>query len=176
MTVMHTFPLGAHRLTISAYCLSGNGGVERVYRTMATTLAIVCNEHPNDWDVHLSHVEYASAATGLAFNEVHIGGLPRLPLDVFDRSYVRARQSFNRGYLAYCDLARERQQRAYELVREQHARTVARVNGLNSILSDALLRDILLPGNWTNPPSALHPIVPTAARQRSRARDRPHQR
>ena len=78
MTVMHTFPLGVHRLTISAYSLSGNGGVELVYRTMAKTLAIVCNEHPNDWDVHLSHVEYASAATGLAFNEVHIGGLPRL--------------------------------------------------------------------------------------------------
>ena len=35
---------------------------------------------------------------------------------------------------------REPQQRAYELVREQHALTVARVNGRNSALSDALLR------------------------------------
>ena len=45
-------------------------------------LAMVCNEHQNDWDVHLPHVEYAynnsvSAATGLAPNEVHIGRLPR---------------------------------------------------------------------------------------------------
>ena len=50
-------------------------------------LAMVCNEHPNDWDAHLPHVEYA-----------------------------------------------------YEIVREQHAFTVARVNGRNSALSDALLR------------------------------------
>ena len=50
-------------------------------------LAMVCNEHPNDWDVHLPHVEYA-----------------------------------------------------YEIAREQHALTVARVNGRNSALSDALLR------------------------------------
>ena len=75
----------------------------------------------------------------------------------------------------YCDLARERQQRAYELVHEQHALTVARVNGRNSTLADALLRDTLILGNWTNPPSALHPPVSTAACQRSRARDRPHQ-
>ena len=50
-------------------------------------LAVVCNEHQNDWDVHLPHAEYA-----------------------------------------------------YEIVREQHALTVARVNGRNSALSDAFFR------------------------------------
>ena len=108
-------------------------------------LAMVCNEHQNDWDVHLPHVEYAynnsvSAATGLAPNEVHMGRLPRLPLTIFDRSYGGTHQNLDRDQLAYCDLARERQQRAYELVREQHALTVARVHGRNSALSDALLR------------------------------------
>ena len=137
--------LGIHKLTTSAYHPSGNGGVERVNHTMAQTLAMVCNEHQNDWDVHLPHVEYAynnsvSAATGLAPNEVHIGRLPRLPLTVFDRSYGGTHQNLDRDQLAYCDLARERQQRAYELVREQHALTVARVNRRNSALSDALLR------------------------------------
>ena len=137
--------LGIHKLTTSAYHPSGNGGVERVNHTMAQMLAMVCNEHQNDWDVHLPHVEYAynnsvSAATGLAPNEVHIGRLPRLPLTVFDRSYGGTHQNLDRDQLAYCDLARERQQRAYELVREQHALTVARVNGRNSALSDALLR------------------------------------
>ena len=34
MTGMHTFPLGVHKLTTSAYSPSGNGGVERVYYTM----------------------------------------------------------------------------------------------------------------------------------------------
>ena len=77
---------------MSAYHSSGNGGVERVNHTMAQVLAMVCNEHQNDWDVHLPHVKYAynnsvSAATGPAPNEVHIGRLPRLPLTVFDRSY-----------------------------------------------------------------------------------------
>ena len=137
--------LGIHKLTTSAYHPSGNGGVERVNHTMAQMLAMVCNEHQNDWDVHLPHVEYAynnsvSAATGLAPNEVHIGRLLRLPLTVFDRSYGGTHQNLDRDQLAYCDLARERQQRAYELVREQHALTVARVNGRNSALSDALLR------------------------------------
>ena len=137
--------LGIHKLTTSAYHPSGNGGVERVNHTMAQMLAMICNEHQNDWDVQLPHVEYAyinsvSAATGLAPNEVHMGRLPRLPLTVFDRSYGGMHQNPDRDQLAYCDLARERQQRAYELVREQHALPVARVNGRNSALSDALLR------------------------------------
>ena len=50
--------LGIHKLTTSAYHPSGNGGVERVNHTMAQMLAMVCNEHQNDWDVHLPHVEY----------------------------------------------------------------------------------------------------------------------
>ena len=108
-------------------------------------LAMVCNEHLNDWDAHLPHVEYAynnsvSAATGLVPNEVHIERLPRPPLAIFDRSYGGAHQNLDGDHLAYCDFVRERQQRAYELVREQRALTVARVNGRNSTLSDALLR------------------------------------
>ena len=146
--------LGIHKLTTSAYHPSGNGGVERVNHTMAQMLAMVCNEHQNDWDVHLPHVEYAynnsvSAATGLAPNEVHIGRLPRLPLTVFDRSYGSGHQSLDRDQLDYCDLARDRQRRAYETVREQHALTVARVNGRNSALSDALLsRPKYMAGGW----------------------------
>ena len=73
--------LGINKLSTSAYHPSGNGGVERVNHTMAQLLAMVCNEHQNDWDVHLLHVEYAynnsvSAATGLAPNEVHLERLP----------------------------------------------------------------------------------------------------
>ena len=43
--------LGIHKLTTNAYHPSGNGGVERVNHTMAQMLAMVCNEHQNDWDV-----------------------------------------------------------------------------------------------------------------------------
>ena len=122
--------------------------------TMAQMLAMICNEHQNDWDAHIPRVEYAynnsvSAATGLAPNEVHIGRLPHLPLTVFDRSYGGGHQSLDRDHLAYSDLARERQQHAYELVREQHALTVARVKGRNSTLSDALLcRPKYVAGGW----------------------------
>ena len=98
------------------------------------------------------------------------------PSPSFDRSYGGAHQSFDCDHLAYCDLARERQQRAYELVHGQHALTVVRVNGRNFTLSDALLRDILILGIWINLSSALDPTVSTAAGQRSRARDRPNQR
>ena len=137
--------MGIHKLTTSAYHSSGNGGVEGVHHTLAQMLAMVYNEYQNDWEAHLPNVEYAynnsvSAATGLAPNEVHIGRLPCPPLTVFDRSYGGVHQSLDRDHLAYCDLARERQQHAYELVREQHALTVARVNGRNSTLSGALLR------------------------------------
>ena len=84
--------MGIHKLTAHAYHPSGNGGVGRVNHTVAQILAMVCNDHQNDWDAHLPHVEYAynnsvSAATGLAPNEVHIGRLLCLPLSVFDRSY-----------------------------------------------------------------------------------------
>ena len=50
------------------------------------------------------------------------------------------------------------------------------VNGRISTLSGALLRDVLILDIWINPPSALHPTVSTAACQRSRVRDPPHQR
>ena len=135
--------LGVHKLTTSAHYPSSNGGIERVNRTVAQMLAMFCNEYQNDWDTHFPHVEHAynnfvSAATDLAPDEVHIGRSPRLPLTVFDRSYGGAHQSLDRDRLVYCDFARERQQRAYELVREQHALTVARVNRRNSTLSVAL--------------------------------------
>ena len=104
--------MGIHKLTTSAYHPSGNGDVGRLNHTMAQMLAMVCNEHQNNWDAHLPHVEYAyndsvSAATGFAPNEVYIGCLPRLPLTVFNRSNCGGYQSFNRDHFAYCDLARE---------------------------------------------------------------------
>ena len=43
-----------------------------------------------------------------------------------------------RDHLAYCDLATDHQQHAYDIAREHHPRTVARVNRRNSALSDAL--------------------------------------
>ena len=78
-------------------------------------LAMVVNEQQDDWDLRLPHLQFAynnsvSAATGLAPEEVHMGRLPRLHLTVIERNGVAGHQSLARDYLAYCDLATDRQQ------------------------------------------------------------------
>ena len=137
--------LKVRRVTTTAYHPSGNGGVERVNHTMAQMLSMVVNERQDDWDLHLPHVEFAynnsvSAATGLAPNQVHMGRLPRFPLTVFDNIYARGHQSIARDHLEYCQLAVDRQRRSYDLVREQHLLTVARINRRNASLSNALYK------------------------------------
>ena len=67
-----------------------------------------------------------------------MGRLPRLPLTMFERAGVAGHQSLARDHLAYCDLATDCQQRAYDIVREHQALFVARVNRCNSALSGAL--------------------------------------
>ena len=119
---------GVHKLATGSYHPNCNGGVERVSHTMVQMLAMVVNERQDDWDLHLPHVEFAynnsaSAATGLAPNEVHMGRLPRLPLTVFDRTGVVGHQSLARDHLAYCDLATDRQK-----ARERHCPRTPRPN------------------------------------------------
>ena len=67
-----------------------------------------------------------------------MGRLPRFPRTIFERTGVFGHQSLARDHLAYCDLATDRQQRAYDIVREHHAITVSRVERRNSALSDAM--------------------------------------
>ena len=62
----------------------------------------------------------------------------RLPLTIFERTGVAGHQNLARSHLAYCDLLTDRQQRAYDIVREHHAVTGSRVERRNSALSDAL--------------------------------------
>ena len=67
-----------------------------------------------------------------------MGRLPRLPLMIFERTGVAGHQSLARDHLAYCDLATDRQQHAYDIAREHNALTVFRAERRNSALSDAL--------------------------------------
>ncbi|CAB1102661.1 unnamed protein product [Ectocarpus sp. CCAP 1310/34] len=131
------------RVTTSSYHPQTNGGTERVNHTMAQMLAVVVNEQQNDWDIHLPHVEFiynnsVNQSTGLAPSEIHIGRIPRLPLSVFDHPTVGGHQSLARDQLEYCNLAGDRQRRAYELVREYNALKISRVERRNSSLLDAI--------------------------------------
>ena len=86
--------LGMRKIPQSAYHPNGKGDVERVNHTIAQMLAMVCNEIYRDWDVHLSHVEFAhnvsfSAATGSAPNEVYLNRFPCLPLTMLEQHYAR---------------------------------------------------------------------------------------
>ena len=67
-----------------------------------------------------------------------MGRLSRLPLTIGERTGVFGHQSLARDHFAYCDLATDRQQRAYDIVLEHHTLTVSRVERRNSALSDAL--------------------------------------
>ncbi|CAB1116210.1 unnamed protein product [Ectocarpus sp. CCAP 1310/34] len=131
------------KVTTSSYHPPTNGGTARVNHTMAPMLGVVVNEQQNDWDIQLPHVEFAynnsvNQSTGLAPNEIHIGRIPRLPLSVFDHPTVGGHQSLARDQLEYCNLAVDRQRRAYELVREYNALKISRVERRNSSLLDAI--------------------------------------
>ena len=99
----------------------------------------------------LPHVSAAynnsvNADTGLAPNEIHIGHLPRLPLSVFEPDNIGGHQSLDRDHLVYINLATDRQQRAYSLVREHHRLAVSRLQHRNASIMVALL---------TSPPFAV---------------------
>ena len=64
--------------------------------------------------------------------------LPRLPLTIFERTGVFGHQGLARDHLTYCDLATDRQKRAYDIIREHHALTVSRVERRHSALTNAL--------------------------------------
>ena len=146
--------MGIRKLTTSAYHAMGNGGTERVNRTMAQMLSMVVNDRQDDWDKRLPHVESAynnsvSAATGLAPNEVHLGRLPRLPLTVIERRGARGHQGLERDQVEYCDLARDRQRLAYQLVREHHVIESSRIARANQALSDVFhKRPLYTVGCW----------------------------
>ena len=66
-----------------------------------------------------------------------MGRLPGLPLTMFERTAVFGYQGLARYHLTYCDVTTDRQQCAYDIVREHHALAVSLVERRNSTLSDA---------------------------------------
>ena len=140
--------VGINKINTTSYHPRTNGGVERVNHTMAIMLSMGVNVMQDNRDALLKHIESAynnsvNAPTGLAPNEVRMGRLLRLPLSVFDPPNIGGHQRLDRGHLAYCDLATERQQSAYRLVRELHTINAPRLARRNSPVTCNTLR----PGN-----------------------------
>lgn len=98
---------------------------------MVQKLSMLWRKKTDDCDYYLPHVEATylnsvRAAAGLALSELNLGRLPLLRLTIFDGdTSVRGHRRLDRDQLAYVDLARDHQQRAYALVREEHESTTA---------------------------------------------------
>ena len=94
------------------------------HHTLCQMLSHLVADNQTNWDELLLHAIAAhnnnvSRGTGLAPNEVHIGRYPRLPMTILEGRGVKGHQGLKRDQLDYLQLMRERQSRAYELVRKE---------------------------------------------------------
>ena len=116
--------LGAvKRFTSSAHAQT-NGMVERLNHTLCQMLSHLIADNQSNWDELLLHTIAAhnnsvSRGTGLAPNEAHIGRHPRLPMTILEGRGARDHRGLRRDQLDFLQLMRERQNRAYELVRKE---------------------------------------------------------
>ena len=116
--------LGPVEKYTSSYHPQTNGMVERLIHTLCQMLAYLIADDQKNWDEMLLHAIAAhnnnvSRGTGLAPNEGHIGRYPRLPMTILEGSGVKGHQSEKRDHVDYFGLMRDRQVRAYNLVREE---------------------------------------------------------
>lgn len=81
-----------------------------------------------------------SAAISLARNEIHLDHLPSFPITIFELGHTIGSQSLESDQLACCDLANDRQLRAYKLVREHHMITTSCTSRSNVTLVDTFLK------------------------------------
>lgn len=100
---------------MTSYHAMGNGGTECVNIMKAQMLACIGDERQDDWDEHLSYVEFSdsncvNAAADLAPSEIHIGRVPRSPLAIFQYNHLGGNQSLQCDELECCDLSKDRQQ------------------------------------------------------------------
>ena len=114
--------LGSEKKYTSSYHPQTNGMVDRLNHTLCQMLSYLIADDQNNWDEMLLHAIAAysnnvSRGTGLAPNEVHIGRYPRLPMTILEGSGVKNHQSQKRDQLDYLELMRDRQMRAYRLIR-----------------------------------------------------------
>lgn len=136
---------GAVKKYTSSYHPQTNGMVERLNHTLCQMLSHLIADAQNNWDAMLSHAVSAhnnnvSRGTGLAPNEVHIGRYSRLPMTILEGRCVKGHQSLKKDQLEYLDFVRDRQIRAYDLVREEDKLLKARHDRANDKLVEKFSR------------------------------------
>ena len=87
-----------------------------------------------------AHNNNVSRGTGLAPNEVHIGRYPRLPMTILEGRGVKGHQGLKQDQLDYLELMRDRQVKAYELVKEEDRLIKARHEANNKHLAEPINR------------------------------------
>lgn len=123
--------LGSVKKFTSSYHPQTNGMVERLNHTLCQMLSHLIADNQDNWDEMLLHAVAAhnnnvSRGTGLAPNLVHIGRYPRLPMTILEGRGASGNQGLKSDQLNYLNLMRDRQVKAYELVREEDRITKAK--------------------------------------------------
>lgn len=145
---------GAIKKYTSAHHPQTNGMIERLNHTLCQMLSHLVVDDQKDWDNMLTHAVAAhnnnvSRGTGLAPNQVHIGRYTRLPMTILEDRGARGHQSLKQDQLDYLNLMRDRQIKAYQLVREEDRLIKAKHDAANEALVDRLSsRPKVEAGDW----------------------------
>ena len=141
------------RFTSSAHAQT-NGMVERLNHTLCQMLSNLIADNQTNWDELLLHAIAAhnnsvSRGTGLAPNEAHIVRYSRLPMTILERRGARGHQGLRQDQLDFLQLMRERQNRAYELVRKEDFLVKAKHHAANEKLNSIFRqRPNFAAGQW----------------------------
>ncbi|CAB1105230.1 unnamed protein product [Ectocarpus sp. CCAP 1310/34] len=146
--------LGTVKKFTSSYHPQTNGMVERLNHTLCQMLSHLVADDQANWDEMLPHAVAAhnnnvSRGTGLAPNVVHIGRYPRLPMTILEGRGVSGNQGLKQDQLDYLNLMRDKQRKAYELVREQDKITKSKHEKSNQVLNSIIgKRPKYKEGDW----------------------------
>ncbi|CAB1103461.1 unnamed protein product [Ectocarpus sp. CCAP 1310/34] len=146
--------LGTVKKFTSSYHPQTNGMVERLNHTLCQMLSHLIADDQANWDEMLPHAAAAhnnnvSRRTGLAPNVVHIGRYPRLPMTILEGRGVSGNQGLKQDQLDYLNVMRDKQGKAYELVREQDKITKAKHEKSNQVLNSIIVkRPKYKEGDW----------------------------
>ena len=131
--------LGTVKKFASSYHPQTNGMVERPNHTLCQMLSYLTADDRKNWDEMLMHAVAAHnnvsrGTAGPAPGEVHIGRYPRLPMTILEGRGVKDHQGLKQDQLDYIGLMRDRQVKAYKLVRKRIVSSKPDMKQIMSIL------------------------------------------